>query len=111
STQRLGMRKVEAEAILRDQATLLRYMPAKAVAERCVQQVRRAVVGANAVAALGIDRKLYRIADLQCPRLELRLMRVQAAERFAGVANKRPCAFERRDRPGIAHLASAFTVK
>ena len=49
--QRLGMREVEPEVIGRDQAALLGHVRAELTAERRVEQVRRAVVGANAVAA------------------------------------------------------------
>src|SRR3546814_8710134 len=76
-----------------------------------MEQVRRAVIGTNAVAARGIDAELHGIADLERARLQLRLMRVQAAERLARIADGRLRSLQRRDRPRVAHLAAALAIE
>ena len=54
--QRLGVREIEAQPVGRDQAALLGDVAAEAVAQRGVEQMGRAMVGADRGAALGIDR-------------------------------------------------------
>src|SRR3546814_6418111 len=76
-----------------------------------MEQVRRAVIGTNAVAARGIDAELHGIADLERARLQLRLMRVQAAERLARIADGRLRPLQRRDRPRVAYLAAALAIE
>src|SRR3546814_11515575 len=96
------MRKVETETILGDQAALLRYMAAQSIAKRGVQQVRRAMIGADAVEARGIDRQVDRVADLQRAALDRRLMRVQPPTRLAGVADTPRHAAHPPDRRAAA---------
>src|SRR3546814_4592271 len=73
--------------------------------------MRRAVIGADAIAPRGIDRQMHGVADLQRAGLDRRLMRVQPPQRLAGVADRRRRAAERRDRTAVAHLAAALAVK
>ena len=62
------MREVEAEIVGRNQAALLRDMRAEVPPKRGMKQVRRAVVGADAVAALAVDLLVNGLADRQLAR-------------------------------------------
>ena len=64
------LRKIEAQAIGRDQAALLRDMAAEPLAQRSVQQVRRRMVGADRGTAFMIDIELHAVADLHRTRLD-----------------------------------------
>jgi hypothetical protein len=63
------VREVEAQAIRRDQRSLLRHVGAEHRAQGPVQKVGGRVVAANGVAALDVDGELERVADLQLPWL------------------------------------------
>src|SRR5438309_7089298 len=67
-SKRLGVREVEAEIIGRDQAALLTDMVAQTPAQGGVEQVRRTVVRADAVAALRIHNLVDRL-DRKSTRL------------------------------------------
>ena len=84
---RLGMGEVEAEIVRRDQAALLADMRAEAAAKRGVQQVGGAVVGADAVAAFGIDLLMDGVADLEFAGGDRRRERVELAERLRRILN------------------------
>ncbi len=86
-------------------------MPAEMVAQRGVQQVRRAVVGAQRVATLDIDREMHGIADFDRSGFDAGLVRVQAAERLGRIVDHRLQPAERGDDPGVAHLAAALAIK
>ena len=62
--QRLGVREIEAQAVGRDQAALLGDVAAEAMAQRGVEQMGRAMVGAGGGAAVDVDRLVERVADL-----------------------------------------------
>ena len=63
--QRLGVREIEPEMVGRDQAALLGDVRAQMPAQRGVEQMRRAMIGADPVAALGIDLLMHRLAHRQ----------------------------------------------
>ena len=85
--QRLGVGEVETQAVGRDQAALLRHMTAKALAQGGVEQMRGAMIGAHAVAALDINGKMDGVAHGDLPRLDRRVMRMKAAERLGRVSD------------------------
>ena len=109
--QRLGMREVEAQAVFGDQRTLLGHMLAKPVAERRMHQVGRRVVGADLVAPLDIDIEMNDVALADGARLYPRLVRVQPAERLAGVGHCNAQAIGRGDHADIACLTAALAIE
>ena len=62
-------------------------MPAEAIAQGGVEQVRRRMVGADGIAARGIDREMDLIAHLDRARFDLRLMGMQPPQRLGGVGD------------------------
>ena len=64
----VGCEIIEAQAVGGDEAALLRDVAAEAMAQRGVEQMGRAVVGADRVAALDIDRLVDGVADLERAR-------------------------------------------
>ncbi len=76
--QRDRVGEIEAQAILCDQRSALGDVLAQAAAQRGVDEVRRGVIGAHAVTALGIDLELDRIADRDFAIVDADVMRVQA---------------------------------
>ena len=105
------MRKVEAEAVVGYQRALLGHVAAKAVAQRCMDEVRRRVVCTNAITTSCIDFEMHRIADLDRPLGNLGLVRVQTPKRLVRRRNGDLQPLGRPDAPGIAGLAAAFTVE
>ena len=87
--QGLGVRKIEAQAVGRDQAALLGDVAAEAMAQRGVEQMGRAVVGADRGAAFGVDDLVEGIAELDAALDDLGGERVEAAERLRRVLNMR----------------------
>ena len=80
--QRGRVGEIEPQPIGRDQAPLLRHMPAQAVPQRGMKQVRRRVIGPHRSAPLDIHKLLYRIARLDAPRNDLHMKRVELPQRF-----------------------------
>ena len=109
--QRGRVRIIEAQAVGGDEAALLRDVAAEAVAQRGVEQMGRAVVGAGRVAALDIDRLVERVADLERALGDAGAQRVKLAERFRRVLNIAFEAIERGQFSGVADLPAAFAVE
>ena len=105
------MREVEAEIVRRDQAALLGDVRAQAPAQRGVEQVRRAMVGADPVAALGIDLLMHGFADRQLARHDLGAEHVELAERLRRILNFADEALERGQFSGVADLPAALAVE
>ena len=76
---------IEAQAVGGDEAALLRDVTPQPMAQGGVQKVRRAVVGADCVAAPGVDRLVYRVADLERSLGDASAERVELAKRFRRV--------------------------
>ena len=85
--QRLGVREVEAQAVGRDQAALLGDVLAEPVAQRRVQQMRGAVIGAGGVAAFAVDDLVQALADRNLALGDPDVEHVKAAKRFRRVGN------------------------
>jgi hypothetical protein len=94
AAQRLGMREIEPEMVGRDQAALLRNVIAEPMAQRRVEQMRRAVVGADPVAALGIHKLMHGFAHRQLALHDLGAKHVELAERLRCILNVTFEAFE-----------------
>ena len=73
---RLGVADIKAQFVRRDKRSLLCDMLAQLVAQRCMQQVRCRMVGADARATFRIDAERHRVADLK-RRLDKGFVRVQ----------------------------------
>ena len=80
--QRLRVREVEPEIVGRDQASLLGDMRSEMPAQCGMKQVRRAVVGPDSVAAVGVDLLMNDVADAQFARDNFRPEHVEFAERL-----------------------------
>src|SRR6185369_17570241 len=76
-----------------------------------MQQMSRAVVGANAVPAFGIHGLMHRFADRQLALQDLGAEHVQLAKRLRSVLDLAFEALERSQRAGIADLPAAFAVE
>ena len=85
--QRGRVGEIEPQPIGGDQAPLLRHMPAQAVPQRGMKQVRRRVIGPHRSAPLDIHKLLYRIACFYGSRNDLDMKRVKLAERFRHILN------------------------
>ena len=110
--QRLGVREIEPQAVGRDQAALLGDMAAEPVAQRRVQQVGRAVVGADA--RRGARRRPTggrSSPTLTSPCDDLGAQCVKLAERLRRVLNIALEALERGQFSGVADLAAALAVE
>src|SRR5258708_31698455 len=105
------MREVEAKIVGRDQAAILGDMRAEMPAQRRVQQMRRAMVGADAVAALGIDFLMDALANRQLARDDLRAQDVELAKLLRRILNFANESLERGQFPGVADLAAALAVE
>jgi hypothetical protein len=80
--QSSGLRKVKTQPFGRNKRTLLRHMPAQAVAQPRAK-VRCRVVRTDRIATRHIDRQGHRIAHLDCAAFNLAAMGVQSASGFA----------------------------
>ena len=105
------MREVEPEIVGRDEATLLRDMRAEPVTQRRVQQVCCAVIGAGAVAPLGIDRLVDRLPDRNLARLDDRPEHMEPAQWLRRVLNFSDETLESCQLSCVANLPAAFAVK
>ena len=86
-------------------------MLAQPLAQSCVKQMRRRMIGPDRIAPRGIDIELDQIAGLDRAASNHRLMRVQPPQRLGGVAHLQPQSVRAADRSRIAHLAAALTIK
>ena len=107
---RAGLREVEAQAFGRDEAALLRDVKAEPLAQRLVQQVRRAVVRADAVAARAIDCQVKRVADGDLTLGDRGHVREQAAEILPRILDLADNA-RRGERASIADLPAALGIE
>src|SRR5438309_5030865 len=102
-SKRLGVREVEAEIIGRDQAALLTDMVAQTPAQDGVEQVRRTVVRADAVAALRIHNLVHRFADRQLTLVDLGAEYMQHAKRLRRILYFAFETLQRRQFSGVAN--------
>ena len=109
--ERFGMRIVETQPVGRDQTTLLRHMRAQFLAQRGVEQMGGAVVGADAVAAVDIDSEMDSIANLDAAGFHRGAVGVDAAKRLGGILDRGGEPALRRDAARVAHLPAAFAVE
>ncbi len=93
--ERAVVREVEAEAVGRDQAALLRHVRAEPVAQRGVEQVGRAMIGADRAAALLVDLLGQRVADLERALADLGTKQVKLANLLRSIVNVSLEAIER----------------
>src|SRR5205085_4139 len=105
------MGEIEPEIVRRDEAAFLSYMRAQVPAKSGMQQVRRAMVGANPVAAFAVHLLLHRFADRQFARDDVGPKRVELAKRLRSVLNLTGKALERAQLSAVADLPAAFTVE
>ena len=70
---------VEPQAVLGDQRAFLRHVFAQPVAQGRVKQVSGRMIGANTVAALGIDREMNSVANRDRAAVNTAVMGMQAA--------------------------------
>src|SRR6478752_6340706 len=73
--------------------------------------MRRAMVGADAVAALGVDLLVVRLADRELARDDLGAQHVKLAERFERVLNFAKEALESGKFSSVADLPAAFRIE
>ena len=111
SGQRRRVRKVEPQAVRRDQRALLRHVRTQPAPQRGVQQVRGRVVGADRVAAGDVDIQLHHVANLDRTGLHGAIVGVQPAERLRRVADRDGQAVRAGNGPGITGLAAAFAIE
>ena len=107
---RARLREVEAQPFRRDQAALLRDVQAEPLAERLVQQMRRRVVGADAVATRTVDRQVQRVADGDFAFAHGRDVRPQPPEIFPRILDL-PQDAGRGERSRVADLPAALGVE
>jgi hypothetical protein len=84
---------------------------AEPAAERCVQQMGRAVVGAHFRSSLGVDAEVDGVAHGDLAGADQRMMGVKPAERLRRVLDLRLEALVAADRPGVADLPAALPVE
>ena len=85
---RLGVREIEAEIVGRDQAALLRDMVAEPLAQRRVEQMGGAVIGADLGRGARHRRASWTASPtVTAPAFDHRVMGVQLAERLRRVLN------------------------
>ena len=107
---RPGLAEVEAQPVGGHQRALLRHVPAEMTAQGRVEQVRRRMGAADAVAARGVGLELDRVADRQRPALEPADMDPEIAQpllRVGDLDQGRAAA----DGAGVADLAAGFAVE
>ena len=105
------MREVEAETVFGNQRALLRDVIAQAIAQCCMDEVRRRVVGADTVTPLGIDFEMHGIADLDRTPGQLADMRMQAPQRLVGRLARKFEPLGGPDAAGIPGLAAALAIE
>ena len=105
------VRKVEAEAVGGDEAALLGDVLPKPMAKRGMEQMGRAVIGADRAAMRDIDRLDKRVAELDRPFGDRRAKRVELAQRFRRRGNIGFEPVEHGQFSGVADLPAAFAVK
>ncbi|EGO96301.1 hypothetical protein APM_0875 [Acidiphilium sp. PM] len=110
SRHRAGLGDVEAQAVRRVQAALLRHVRAEGAAQRLVQQVGRRMVGADGAAAGVIDLGMDGIAGGDLAFLDRAVMDEEIAGLFLGVGDADGDAGG-GERAGVADLAAAFGVE
>ena len=109
--QRSRVRIVEAEAVGGDEAALLGDMLAEAMAQRGVEEVGGAVIGADPGAAFDVDRLVEGVAGLDAADGDFGVERVKLAERLRRVLNDSGEAVERAQLSGVADLPPALAVE
>ena len=86
--QRLGMREIEAEIVRRDQAALLGDMGAEPVAQRGVEQMGGAVIGADLASRRSASTERWTASPTATsPVADHGMMGVEPAERLRRVLN------------------------
>ena len=105
------MTEIEAQPIGRDERALLRHMLAKAVPQRLMQQVGDRVIGAQPGAAVAIDAQFDRLAKLQRAVPHRAEVKMQLAGLLLRVAHRKLATGRRKNRAGIAELATGFAVE
>ena len=76
-----------------------------------MQQVRRAVIGTQRVAAFYIDLQLDDIAHFHLAGVNHQLVRVETAQRLRRIRYRGSQARQAGDATRIAHLSAAFAVE
>ena len=109
--QRGWIGEIEPQPLGCDQAAFLRHMAAKAIAQRGVQQMRRAMVGAQAIAPLAIHQHLYAVTKLQAATVHHGVMGVQPPQWLGRVRNGGREARRSANAATVAHLATGFGVE
>ena len=85
-------------------------MAAKTMPQRCVQQMRCAMVGAKGITAFGIDFQRYKIANFNLASANGHLVGMQTSQRFGRVSNFAN-QFGAGNHPSITHLTTALPIK
>src|SRR5205814_9102716 len=111
SVQRLRVREVEAEMVGRNQASFLRHVRSEMPPERGVQKMRGAVIGADAVAAFGIDLLVNRLAERQLGPDNFRAQDVELAQGLGCVLNFANETLECGEFSGVTNLSAALPVE
>ena len=109
--QRGIVAEVEAQAVGGDQAALLGDVLTKAMAERGVEQVRRAVVRPRGAAAVLVDLLMERVADRDAPDRPAHRQDVQFAELLGRVGDIPAEASWVADLARVADLPAALGVE
>src|SRR5688572_2785388 len=86
-------------------------MLAKPVAQRGVQQMGGAMVGASCGATLGIDMLLQHIADIDRTVHHLSAKRMELAQRLRCILNLSFKALKRDQFSGVTDLPAAFAIE
>ena len=102
---------VEAQAVGCVEAAFLRDMRAEAAAQRLVQQVGRAVMGADRRAAGVVHLRLHGLADTRLARLHGAEMHEDVAELPLRVGHSDAQPAGAGQHAGIADLAARFAVE
>ncbi len=106
---RLEVREVEAQPVGRDQRALLLYVRAEHLAQRRVQQVRRAVIERGRLASLPVHLGLERVAEADRSLHQLADMRVRRAALLRVAHDEAHVTAAQLAR--IAHLAAGLGVE
>ena len=101
---------IEAQIVGGHHGPGLLHALAEDLAQRPVQQVRRAVVTAQTGAALGIDDQLHFLPDCECSFEDLGFVGDQSLDRPLRVEDLRP-GRAAGDEPGVADLSTGFAVE